>query len=233
MIGFKNTDKWIEAADRLDEMSNEKLKAYRAKARADSIAKINTDRKKSISRSKGAQKAEHKILSRQSSKNAPANDNANHTKLKSVNENKEVSHYTVHKRSDHSKVGQAKSLNGARRVVDRRDNAHGSYEHYVKTVFKEDADHKVIVGKPGYVEKTVKSWEATKNWKRGEKKVWSDGSHSVKLHPVLKEDGEAVPANNVGSGNVAGAGVGANGEPGVSKKKTPKLLKNVLQRKLP
>jgi hypothetical protein len=183
VIGFKNTDKWVEASDRLDEMSNEKLKAYRAKARADSIAKINSDRKKSISRAKGAQKAEHKIMSRQSSKNAPANDNDNHTKLKSVNEDKEVSHYAVHKRSDHSKVGQAKSLNGARRVVDRRDNAHGSYEHYVKTVFK--------------------------------------------------EDGEAVPANNVGGGQVAGAGVGPNGEPGVSKKKTPKLLKNVLQRKLP
>ena len=183
MIGFKNTDKWVEASDRLDEMSNEKLKAYRAKARADSIAKINTDRKKSISRSIGAQKAELKIMSRQSIKSAHANDNDNHTKLKKVNEDKEISHYAVHKRSDHSKVGQAKTLNAARRAVDRRDNAHGSYEHYVKTVFK--------------------------------------------------EDGMAVPTNNAGSGQVAGVGVGANGEPGVSKKKTPKLLKNVLQRKLP
>jgi hypothetical protein len=40
---------------------------------------------------------------------------------------------------------------------------------------------------------------------------------------VVKEDGMAggvVPANNVGSGNIAGSG-GKGGEPGVSKKRNP------------
>jgi len=39
----------------------------------------------------------------------------------------------------------------------------------------------------------------------------------------IKEDGMAggvVPANNVGSGNIAGSG-GKGGEPGVSKKRNP------------
>jgi hypothetical protein len=35
----------------------------------------------------------------------------------------------------------------------------------------------------------------------------------------LKEDGVVVPANSVGTGSVAGLGVGAQGEPGVNKKK--------------
>jgi len=35
----------------------------------------------------------------------------------------------------------------------------------------------------------------------------------------LKEDGVVVPANSVGTGAVAGIGVGPQGEPGVNKKK--------------
>lgn len=34
---------------------------------------------------------------------------------------------------------------------------------------------------------------------------------------------EEAPVNNVGSGNVAGVGVGPNGEPGFKKKKTVML----------
>lgn len=50
------------------------------------------------------------------------------------------------------------------------------------------------------------------------KKPYSDGS-------CVKEDGMGAgavgaPANNVGSGNIAGSG-GAGGEPGVSKKRNP------------
>lgn len=40
-------------------------------------------------------------------------------------------------------------------------------------------------------------------------------------HKGLKEDGE-VPTNNVGSGNIAGVGVGPDGEPGISKKNQKK-----------
>ena len=44
---------------------------------------------------------------------------------------------------------------------------------------------------------------------------------------ALKEDGGAmvggVPANNVGDGNIAGLGVGSQGEPGVNKKKKKML----------
>ena len=52
----------------------------------------------------------------------------------------------------------------------------------------------------------------------------------------LKED---APVNNVGGGNIAGAGVGPNGEPGVSRKRQRKWQKanekgqGVLRRKLP
>jgi hypothetical protein len=40
-----------------------------------------------------------------------------------------------------------------------------------------------------------------------------------KLRNTIKEDGVVVPANSTGSGAVAGIGVGAQGEPGVNKKK--------------
>lgn len=46
---------------------------------------------------------------------------------------------------------------------------------------------------------------------------------------LLNED---VPANNVGGGDIAGVGVGEDGEPGVKKKKTFNVLKKILQRKL-
>lgn len=40
----------------------------------------------------------------------------------------------------------------------------------------------------------------------------------------LKENEGAAPTNNVGGGNVAGLGVGAQGEPGVSKKTKKKVM---------
>jgi len=39
----------------------------------------------------------------------------------------------------------------------------------------------------------------------------------------IKEEGEGAPANNVGSGNIAGTG-GKAGEPGVTKKRNPVLV---------
>lgn len=41
---------------------------------------------------------------------------------------------------------------------------------------------------------------------------------------MIKEDGIA-PANNVGGGNIAGAGVGPQGEPGFKRKQKTKVLK--------
>ena len=46
---------------------------------------------------------------------------------------------------------------------------------------------------------------------------------------LLNED---VPANNVGGGDIAGVGVGEDGEPGVKKKKTFNVLKKMLRRNL-
>jgi hypothetical protein len=47
------------------------------------------------------------------------------------------------------------------------------------------------------------------------------------MKKVFKEDGGAmvggVPANNVGDGNIAGLGVGSQGEPGINKKKKKML----------
>jgi hypothetical protein len=40
-------------------------------------------------------------------------------------------------------------------------------------------------------------------------------------------------ANVVGQGQVAGTGVGAQGEPPAKNKKSPKLLKNIIRRKIP
>lgn len=44
---------------------------------------------------------------------------------------------------------------------------------------------------------------------------------------TIKEEGGAmvggVPANNVGDGNIAGLGVGSQGEPGINKKKKKML----------
>jgi hypothetical protein len=41
-----------------------------------------------------------------------------------------------------------------------------------------------------------------------------------------------APTNNVGGGNIAGAGVGASGEPGVSKKRNP-VMSPIFKRKPP
>lgn len=40
----------------------------------------------------------------------------------------------------------------------------------------------------------------------------------------LKKLKEEVPTNNVGTGNIAGAGVGPQGEPGVKKRKTASFI---------
>ena len=46
----------------------------------------------------------------------------------------------------------------------------------------------------------------------------------------MKED---APVNAVGGGQIAGLGVGPQGEPGVTKKKKPMLFSSFLRRKLP
>jgi hypothetical protein len=43
----------------------------------------------------------------------------------------------------------------------------------------------------------------------------------------IEKNEDAVPVNNVGGGNIAGAGVGPNGEPGVKKKKK---LRSIISR---
>lgn len=50
----------------------------------------------------------------------------------------------------------------------------------------------------------------------------------------LKEDGAVVvPANNVGGGNIAGIGVGKQGEPGINKKKKLTPFLGFVRRKVP
>jgi hypothetical protein len=44
---------------------------------------------------------------------------------------------------------------------------------------------------------------------------------------------EDAPVNAVGGGQIAGLGVGPQGEPGVTKKKKPMLFSSFLRRKLP
>lgn len=46
----------------------------------------------------------------------------------------------------------------------------------------------------------------------------------------IKEDAAAVPTNSAGSGNVAGIGVGPQGEPGVNKKKKINSLIGFIKR---
>lgn len=46
-----------------------------------------------------------------------------------------VIRYDVFDRQTGRKVGQAKTRAGANRMVDRRDNAHGSYRYYAKAVY--------------------------------------------------------------------------------------------------
>lgn len=54
-----------------------------------------------------------------------------------------------------------------------------------------------------------------------------------KCKPIQKEDNGGTPANAVGGGQIAGVGVGPQGEPGVTKKKKPMLFSSFLRRKLP
>ena len=54
-----------------------------------------------------------------------------------------------------------------------------------------------------------------------------------KCKPIQAEDNGGAPANAVGGGQIAGVGVGPQGEPGVTKKKKPMLFSSFLRRKLP
>lgn len=58
-------------------------------------------------------------------------------------------------------------------------------------------------------------------------KGFSQRAHCQGKKKRLKEDGGMVggsPVNNVGDGNIAGLGVGSQGEPGVNKKKKKQVL---------
>jgi hypothetical protein len=53
------------------------------------------------------------------------------------------------------------------------------------------------------------------------------GTIDLLAKKLNKED---VPANNIGSGNIAGAGVGSQGEPGVPKKRKKVIPFNTFRR---
>ena len=53
-----------------------------------------------------------------------------------------------------------------------------------------------------------------------------------KVCKPLEEDAAIVPANSVGTGAVAGIGVGRQGEPGVNKKKVASFI-SYMRRKAP
>lgn len=53
----------------------------------------------------------------------------------------------------------------------------------------------------------------------------------VQYFKHMGEDAAAVPTNSAGSGNVAGIGVGPQGEPGVNKKKKINSLIGFIRRK--
>lgn len=53
---------------------------------------------------------------------------------------REVEHYHIISKSSGKVVGKAKTKASARRVVDKRDNEYGSYNHTIKPVFKEETN---------------------------------------------------------------------------------------------
>jgi hypothetical protein len=54
------------------------------------------------------------------------------------------------------------------------------------------------------------------------------------MKKLVKEDGIAVvPANNAGAGNIAGIGVGKQGEPGINKKRKITPFMGFIRRKPP
>ncbi|MDR3503043.1 MAG: hypothetical protein P4L79_10735 [Legionella sp.] len=53
------------------------------------------------------------------------------------------------------------------------------------------------------------------------------------MKKFFKEDGEAVPVNNAGSGNIDGIGAGPKGEPGFPNMKKKKRLKDVVLKRSP
>ena len=68
--------------------------------------------------------------------------------------------------------------------------------------------------------------------------VKKKGGRTVPNCVPVKEDGmggavAAVPTNSVGGGNIAGAGVGASGEPGVSKKRKSPVVISMAKRASP
>jgi hypothetical protein len=90
--------------------------------------------------------------------------------------------------------------------------------------------------------KTFKNFrEANQTCKAGEYYCNTDqqckpipSGHKIDNYGMLvKEDGMgAVPANNAGSGNIAGIGVGPAGEPGIKKKKKKSIVMGMLKRKV-
>jgi len=65
------------------------------------------------------------------------------------------------------------------------------------------------------------------------KKECGVGYYWCSTDMVCKPIQEDAPVNAVGGGQIAGLGVGPQGEPGVTKKKKPMLFSSFLRRKLP
>ena len=65
------------------------------------------------------------------------------------------------------------------------------------------------------------------------KKECGAGYYWCSTDMTCKPIQEDAPVNAVGGGQIAGVGVGPQGEPGVTKKKKPMLFSSFLRRKLP
>ena len=65
------------------------------------------------------------------------------------------------------------------------------------------------------------------------KKEGGVGQYWCTTDMICKPIREDAPVNAVGGGQIAGLGVGPQGEPGVTKKKKPMLFSSFLRRKLP
>lgn len=55
-------------------------------------------------------------------------------------------------------------------------------------------------------------------------------ANNVQKAEIKAFNKEEVAVNNVGGGKIDGLGIGPKGEPGATKRKNPKLLKDVLKR---
>jgi hypothetical protein len=205
------------------EMSDETLLAYRRKAKEDSIAKMDTDRKKSISRAQGAQLADIKMTKEEVVLTRYLDESINRKKM--TDHQSEIHSYMNEKYGKtHAQATRHQSNATVWKTSIPKEDAEKHMNDAGKHLKSLGYKHEKTAHKQFYTDpKTTHTY--TKDGSRAHVEHWhssgrEDHLHVFHAHQPLKED--AVPTNAVGGGAIAGA---TGDPPGGSTSKLIRRLK--------